>query len=1445
MGVDLERRLKIANAFSDGGDSGSLLRTVAFSMLADIAELLDGDVSKSDIIGGNEDCFLTLLKETIYLAVVKIGTDSNECKVIAKERPKLKNLFKDSSSMKDGLNKLKGILDVESMADDVELDELIATYKSYNPEKRMVVGYDPDTMDALKRNIKEQLIDSWKGMYQYSIDGLESLDGIVIPSGILENRKGKKQQGILSTHSKTLSNLPFQYAEALYKEFIGACKDVGINISENCCTDANDIGSFKYNPFLQWKIATGVFNRSAFKEGWDSYSKTVLEKVVDRDAEIIAVEKNRTGSDDGIYRVQSAYCTSLCIVNYKKGLGFQVRACCGVGLKAEKFAEAFRRRLEVRESGSNSLNFGKATIGDKTITPGGSCVLTVYLDMESYYRVPDFLGEHVIKQENFRPSMRNMIIGRKLDNSIMTLDMETANTGWCVPIVAGSRSGKGVLTLSMVGNVIACELPLFYLDGKPDMSTLFLELAQKAGVAEPMIVDCIKISGTTPIDQKEFSFAYKGKADVALASPNAHPVLASNITAMIYVKMLYVIRLSLEYNNSVLKGPPLFVVMDEIYALAQRVGLLYNSLKSQQKKLTGEKHREAKEEIMNIIDWLDSIFSEYVMAGIGIFGGGIKVLALSQYDAITDYRKVAPSDSFSSFVETVGLKGAGKARIYGKKQAPESAAQYSLNSKNISRKEFNMIMKYRYFALSDGRADITSDDIFKPLLVLNECDAVEELHRQGKEATKDGVFTGTMMGEIPDEVVGSFRDKYFKDPRMAASIGFEGALGEIARGIGKSPIELIRNTFESSSKLATDALKYYQIIGNNGINSVYDWLVSTDASLLWKLSDIQNALISGKPLIPIGDSDESIGDSDGSGNSLGGFDGLEEELELVDNDYELADDEPELPGNAGRVGINSNDIYDNNVYNIGNMDNGNRDNIGEESTLKHNLSTGIILDADDTELLEEMRLAEAAKRQREAYMANINNEQSSVYADTESEVGEQGEYGDQWGYDNGQDEFNYEQEESDVGFDGEYTNDEIYNNRNESDNLGNNSTDGKVQNREIEFNGSNTNRGERFGPNGWKAVSEVEVDNLVNRIVGSAPSNVGDILDYMAYCIQQALDNKKIDPYLAEALARRFRLKDLGHTTAYTYYLNNVRLVRSRVDERNHNPYVDSGDGKSAVSSTGKNQKNTMIDADRTEITSVLNDTNSIDCRRAGVAGGSLVDKLLLGTPKGAQRYRDKLWDSILVSAIEQGYKTAVISRVTLKDDNMTMNGKILILDGVIGGRDNIRLSDIVSFRILFKRYPLISVLRIDNAFLRSGLTEFGDNVVERLFEIGKRLEYVDIINDGQLVRCTRENVLSDRRYKEASMKAKMSNAIDMECIAKRSADWDSSNDGDNIWGMRLASASMGKSAKAFQEKSAPGLVKSVVCGAGGLVIGTVGAAAWGVTNVAKSIWGLRKSFRG
>lgn len=79
-----------------------------------------------------------------------------------------------------------------------------------------------------------------------------------------------------------------------------------------------------------------------------------------------------------------------------------------------------------------------------------------------------------LKKSGKTPSWENLIIGKKDDDSILTVGEDISFNKKLVHwVLAGSRSGKGVMTLNILAGALASNKPVFYLDNKPDMASMF------------------------------------------------------------------------------------------------------------------------------------------------------------------------------------------------------------------------------------------------------------------------------------------------------------------------------------------------------------------------------------------------------------------------------------------------------------------------------------------------------------------------------------------------------------------------------------------------------------------------------------------------------------------------------------------------------------------------------------------------------------------------------------------------------------------------------------------------------------------------------------------------------------------------------------------------------------------------------------------------------------
>lgn len=702
--------------------------------------------------------------------------------------------------------------------------------------------------DRTRKMLEDIVLNCWSDLYSNHINGLEVIEGLVVPSGAIQSDSGnEKHQGILKVTRNHTTVAKNTLCNGLYEEFIGACEEVNLPVVKTCGSNEKSLNPFTYNPLLQKKIASGEVDYSAYSKGWESYRET-LRAVISPSLKSIAKIRDETGDDKEVYNKLSSYLMSMVIVNYKDGLGMQLRVSCGYQAKTKEFSQAFIRRIKAREKSNRSFNFGKMRFGEPQMSPNGSSfILTLYINRNAYYAIPDFMGELLVKMTPgmFKPSVDNMIIGTDLQNRIVTAPF---NRSWLIPIIAGSRSGKGVLTLNMLLNIIGTGTPLFYLDGKPDMAVLLWKLQEKHGIHHAMVIDGIKQHGTSDVSQEDFQAPYYDKVKAALVDTEGESIIKRNINLFIYLKTMMVILLSCVYYKDVMKVSygDLFVVYDELFAvITKQIGNFKKTLDTEIKKLDS-KEKERKAELQNIQNWIASVLSTYITNDIGVFAQGIKAVALAQKESVTEYN-VEGFREAGSFAGNFLLKRAIK--IFGRQDS--GGGTYGVKSSKDSNLN-DLYQQFYHFGIAESTIELTRDDLrtFKPLLVLNENDSVEVKSAQGLPADKDGKFIDTMMKRIRNHVdENEFRNKYFRqNTQLAAAIGFEGALEQIGRLIGEDWVKMLNTSLSRSYEIANEALKYFGIIGVDNIIDVYDYICSSRTSILWDYNRIVEAQISGKSL---------------------------------------------------------------------------------------------------------------------------------------------------------------------------------------------------------------------------------------------------------------------------------------------------------------------------------------------------------------------------------------------------------------------------------------------------------------------------------------------------------------------------------------------------------------------------------------------------------------------
>ena len=86
---------------------------------------------------------------------------------------------------------------------------------------------------------------------------------------------------------------------------------------------------------------------------------------------------------------------------------------------------------------------------------------------------------NVLRDNGVQLNMETLPLGKSPKGTIVKNGSNGINLSNKVShyVIAGSRAGKGVMTLNILGGALASGRPVFYLDNKPDMAAMFSEIA--------------------------------------------------------------------------------------------------------------------------------------------------------------------------------------------------------------------------------------------------------------------------------------------------------------------------------------------------------------------------------------------------------------------------------------------------------------------------------------------------------------------------------------------------------------------------------------------------------------------------------------------------------------------------------------------------------------------------------------------------------------------------------------------------------------------------------------------------------------------------------------------------------------------------------------------------------------------------------------------------------
>ncbi len=716
---------------------------------------------------------------------------------------------------------------------------------------------------AIEINLN-RIMKVYKDLYS-SCFGLKKPFGLLVKGGILTIKDGvtvvEKSQMYSDLYALTVASSDYDIKAIAQQE--GISRDDLYKVPLN--------GT--YFPLFHLAVLFGRTPNWVFKS-WNkpetrklkdgSIIKTTLENEISKLLRQKLEETVRNGGE--LNDISDKLCTSFVVAELAKAgngapLMFKIKFSAGnAKFNQDTFINTFM-------NGGDKYLAGDAKITPFKPKPTGVAKINLCLNEEVYQKMPLF-GYEAVEHKKANGEMvgiENCIIGQTREDEILTINLKDDNNCKIINIMAGPRSGKGVLTQSLEGAILADGCPLIYMDAKPDMATVLNEVANKNGLRvaawdlNTPPLEYLKDNANTLSEEVRTKLSTLGSA-----APNLIRNKSGRSTwgLLAYLKMIQLTAVSaiMQLDGKITasgKGNAFFV-LDELLRVMAELDV-FNALVTnieKDKEIDEINRNWAK----NMRKWIEALGSE-------LYGAAQSEIPKSNTNIICIYQEPTPFRDENTVTKVFRpyVRAKTTTRLVGG-QGANLVIEGIKALQGDDKAGINLVSNYFHFAkftgssLTKGGANY---EIFKPYLVLNDADP-------------DGEYVTKMRDNIKEE---AYADLVARGGgTVPKGVGFEGYM----ESIGDNGIQNLSKGYEYLTTLL-------EVTGlSRKYSCIEEYLYDADISSFYE----RNVLVEGRAG-EVAEVNKLKSDVASSGSwNLDDESGTEEEINLFDSNNFKAESSP-------------------------------------------------------------------------------------------------------------------------------------------------------------------------------------------------------------------------------------------------------------------------------------------------------------------------------------------------------------------------------------------------------------------------------------------------------------------------------------------------------------------------------------------------------------------------